>query len=124
HKDHTKLSKENNRKEIENCGKIVEAFTGEKPTLFAPPSGAFNNDTLLVASELNYKVIMWSKDTIDWRDSDKDLIYKRATNNYKNGDLILMHPKKHTLEILPKIIDFYLEKGYNLVTVSENILGL
>lgn len=124
HKDHSKLSKENNRKEIENCSKIIEAFTGQGTTLFAPPSGAFNNDTLTVANELNYKVIMWSKDTIDWRDSDKDLIYKRATNNCKNGDLILMHPKKHTLEILPKIIDFYLEKGYNLVTVSDNILGL
>ncbi len=124
HKDHKKLTKENNIKEIENCGKIIESFTGLKPNLFAPPSGSYSFDTLVSAEELNYKVIMWSKDTIDWRDSDLDLIYNRATVNDKNGDLILMHPKKHTLEILPKIIDFYLKKGYNLTTVGENIEGL
>jgi peptidoglycan/xylan/chitin deacetylase (PgdA/CDA1 family) len=67
---------------------------------------------------------MWSKDTIDWRDKDTAIIYKRATSNPENGDLILMHPKEHTLKVLPDIIDFYLGKGFNLVTVSENIKEL
>jgi hypothetical protein len=35
-----------------------------------------------------------------------------------------MHPKEHTLKVLPDIIDFYLGKGFNLVTVSENIKEL
>ena len=90
-------------------------------TLFAPPSGAYNNKTLEIANNLNYKTIMWSKDTIDWRDKDENLIYSRATNNAKNGDLILMHPTQETLSALPKIIEFYKNNNFNLTTVSNNI---
>ena len=121
HKDHKKLTEEQNEQEISLTGQVVEALCGVKPTLFAPPSGSFSDTTLSVANSLNYKVIMWSKDTIDWRDKDVDLIVKRATKNPANGDLVLMHPKTHTVQALPKIIDFYVEMGYRLVTVSENI---
>lgn len=121
HKDHKKLNYENNKKEIELTGTIIKALSGKDPTLFAPPSGSFSDVTLESAFDLGYKVIMWSKDTIDWRDNDEQIIYNRATKNPENGDLILMHPKKHTLNALPKIIDFYTKLGYNLVTVSENI---
>ena len=121
HKDHKKLSETANFDEINNCDKIVYALTGYKMTLFAPPSGAFSKNTLKVCKNLNYKTIMWSKDTIDWRDSDENLIISRATKNLKNGDFILMHPKTHTLNALVKIIDTIKEKGYNLVTVTESL---
>ncbi len=121
HKDHKKLDYENNKKEIELTGTIIKALCGKDATLFAPPSGSFSENTLESAYDLGYKVIMWSKDTIDWRDNDQTVIYNRATKNPENGDLILMHPKKHTLGVLPKIIDFYTNLGFNLVTVSENI---
>ena len=62
---------------------------------------------------------MWSKDTIDWRDSDENLIISRATKEVVGGDFILMHPKTHTLNALPKIIDKIKEKGFNLVTVND-----
>ena len=88
-------------------------------TLFAPPSGSYSKTTLEVCSSLNYKTIMWSKDTIDWRDSDINLIVKRATKNVTNGDLILMHPKSHTLNALDQIIKIYEEKNLQLVTVSQ-----
>ena len=121
HKDHKKLTYEKNKEEISLTSKIIKALCGVEPTLFAPPSGSYSDNTLVACAELNYKLIMWSKDTIDWRDDDKAILFKRATNNPQNGDLILMHPKVHTLEILPKIIEFYLQSGFNLVTVSENI---
>jgi peptidoglycan/xylan/chitin deacetylase (PgdA/CDA1 family) len=64
---------------------------------------------------------MWSKDTIDWRDKDKDLIIKRATKEVRGGDLILMHPKAHTLGALKEIISIYKKIGLKVVTVSENL---
>ena len=121
HKDHKTLSYEENYAEIENTGKVIEGLCGISPTLFAPPSGSFSDKTLDSASDLGYKIIMWSSDTIDWRDSDENLIYNRAIKTAENGELILMHPKKHTLSVLPKIIDFYINNGFNLVTVSDNI---
>ncbi len=121
HKDHKNLNESENRREILDNNKIILALTGYNMTLFAPPSGSFSKTTLKVAYNLGYKTIMWSKDTIDWRDSDKNLIIKRATTNLENGDLILMHPKKHTLNALQQIITKIKEQGYNIVSVSKNI---
>ena len=121
HKDHTTLTDEKNREEIYQTHLLVKELIGIDMTLFAPPSGAYNNKTLEIANNLNYKTIMWSKDTIDWRDKDENLIYSRATNNAKNGDLILMHPTQETLSALPKIIEFYKNNNFNLTTVSNNI---
>ncbi len=122
HKDHKNLDYQINKQEITLTENVVNALCGVKTNLFAPPSGSFSYTTLQVASELGYKVIMWSKDTIDWRDKDCDLIIKRATTNLTNGDLILMHPKEHTLKALPFIIERCFNGGFNVVTVSENLL--
>lgn len=121
HKDHKNLSYQKNVEEISNTEKIVSALCGYKTTLFAPPSGSFSTVTLDACYDLGYKVIMWSKDTIDWRDNDTALIYKRATKGICGGDLILMHPKEHTLEILPSIIDYYISLGLSVTTVSQNL---
>ncbi|HBK01543.1 MAG TPA: polysaccharide deacetylase [Clostridiales bacterium] len=121
HKDGKKLDKAGNASEIENCHKVVEALTGEKMRYFAPPSGSYSVETLKAAESLGYKTIMWTLDTIDWRDNDENLIYERATKKATSGALVLMHPKKHTLQALPKIIKFYKEKGLDLKTVAELI---
>lgn len=121
HKDHKNLTRERNKEEIYITEQIIQRTCGKKTELFAPPSGSYNKLTLEVADELGYKTIMWSRDTIDWRDKDTSLIYKRATSKAANGDLILMHPTKNTLEALPDIIKTLKAKGFKLVTVSENI---
>ena len=121
HKDHKKLNYDGNYQEISLTGEMVTAICGAKLNLFAPPSGSFSSTTLKASYDLGYKVIMWSKDTIDWRDKDTTKIYNRATKDLAGGDLVLMHPKKHTLEVLPSIIDYYLSVGFDVVTVSENI---
>ena len=123
HKDHDKISEEKNRQEIEQTHEIVKALSGTEMNLFAPPSGAFNQTTLDVAKELGYITVMWTKDTIDWRDKNTSLIYLRATKNPHNGDLVLMHPTQNTLEALPDIIDFYTSSGYVVTTVSNTLFG-
>ena len=124
HKDHGALDYEKNREEIYLTGVIVKAFCGVSPTLFAPPSGSFSDITLQAATDLGYRVVMWSKDTIDWRDNDRAKIVSRATKNLTGGDLILMHPKSHTLAALPEIIDYCFAHGFEIVKVSENISAI
>lgn len=119
HKDHKKLDESGNISEITNNDKIVSALTGYKMTLFAPPSGSFNKTTLTVAKSLGYSTVMWSKDTIDWRDSDLNVIVKRATNGIIAGDMILMHPKQHTLNALPEILKNIKKAKLTTQTVSE-----
>ena len=121
HRDHAQISRQSNKEEILLCHNLVRAAAGVEMKLFAPPSGSYSDDTLSVCEENGYKVVMWSKDTIDWRDHDKDLIFKRATTDVKGGDLILMHPTEETVKALPSIIDFYKKTGLLPSTVSDVI---
>ena len=122
HKDHKKLDYEGNKQEISLTEKMVYALCGVKTTLFAPPSGSFSDITLSAASDLGYKVVMWSSDTIDWRDTEEEKIFSRATKNLSNGELVLMHPKEHTLNVLPRILEYYEANGFSVVPVGENII--
>lgn len=121
HKDQDELDYNGNIDEIGIAGKMIESACGVKTVLFAPPSGAFNKQTLKAAEDLGYKTIMWSKDTVDWRDKDADVIFKRATSKVKGGDLILMHPTEATVKALSDILEFYKTNGFNVCPVSENI---
>ena len=121
HKDQNNLNFDQNLQEIKMCHEVVSKNLGIEMKLFAPPSGAYNISTVDSAESLNYKTIMWTHDTIDWRDQDSDLIYKRATKDLSNGDLILMHPTKKTVEAITDIISTAINNGFNPTTVSNCI---
>ena len=124
HKDHSKLTYDQNFDEIVMNQRLIDEIVGYKGNyLFAPPSGAFNDDTLAFCRKNGFTTVMWTRDTIDWRDKDPDLVYRRAVKNMAAGDLVLMHPTAHTLSALPKILAEVAAKGMRVVTVSEN-LGL
>ena len=119
HKDHKKLDAAYNRKEITSAHDAVKDVLGIDMNLFAPPSGSFGETALAVAEELGYRSVMWTRDTIDWRDHDSELIYKRAVKNIKGGDLILMHPTDSTAKALEKILQAISEAGLKVAPVSE-----
>ena len=119
HLDSVNLSQEKLEKEIKLTEDIVFNFTGVRTNLFAPPSGSVNGAVVKKALALNYKTIMWTHDTIDWRDKDENLIFKRATKNTVGGDLILMHPTLCTKNALRNIIVDLKNKGLELTTVSN-----
>ena len=121
HKEHNRLTYEQNVKEISDCNRFIELAIGFKPTLFAPPSGAYAENTLSACKQLQMKTILWSKDTIDWRDQNAAIIYQRAIKNVSGGDFILMHPTKATAAALKDILKYYNEKALNVITVSEHL---
>ena len=121
HKDHSKMTHEQNLAEIRPSVKLLNAILGTEIALFAPPSGAFSDRTVTAATELGLKTVMWSRDTIDWRDKDVNLIYSRATKNLQNGEFILMHPMDVTVKALPEILTYIRENGLTAVTVSCNL---
>lgn len=123
HKDHKKLSDQRNNEEISVTHKLVSSILGVEMNLFAPPSGSYNSKTVSIAEKLGYRTIMWSLDTIDWRDHNTETIYTRATKKIQGGDLVLMHPTANTLEALDRIIKTITEKGLSVATVSEVLDG-
>lgn len=126
HRDHAKLSYDENVKEIRLTGRLVGTILKdfddyERMTLFAPPSGSIGNDMMKAAEDLGYKVIMWTRDTIDWRDQDENLIFTRATKDLTAGELILLHPTDATVEALPRILDYIKAVGLTADVVSNVI---
>jgi len=121
HRDHGSMDYDENYREIHNSVAFLTQVTGKAVTLFAPPSGSYCDDTLRAAEALSLKTVMWSKDTIDWRDEDAALVFSRATKDVSGGDLILMHPKPHTLKALPEILTYYREHSLRVISVGENL---
>ena len=121
HKDSSTLSEERLQEEIYLNHKLVKELCEVDMNLFAPPSGDYNQQTIDVAARLGYRVVMWTIDTIDWRDQDQTLIYNRATKNASNGALILMHPTECTAKVLDSIIDYYKQNNFILTDVTTNL---
>ncbi len=121
HKDHKKLSVSQNEEEISSCNRFIQLAIGKAPVLFAPPSGSYGTDMLSACQALRMQTILWSRDTVDWRDKDEALIYSRATEGIDRGDFILMHPMPATVAALGNILNYYKENSLQTVTVSTNL---
>ena len=121
HLDHSTLDYEQNLAEMRKAHEAIKGVTGVDVKVFAPPSGAYCDATMQAAQTMGYSVSLWSKDTIDWRDQDPDLLLSRATKDMADGTIILTHPTQATVQILPQIIQAYLAQGYRFVTIEEMI---
>ena len=122
HKEYGKLSYEINKNEIEKCDESINNILGIKCKYFAPPSGSYNDNTIRAARDLNYDIIMWSIDTIDWReDSTSEKIISRVLTKANNSGIVLMHPTENTVRALPVIIKSLKEEGYTIGRVSDII---
>lgn len=121
HKQHSKLTYQQNCDEITVCNQVVFSQIGITPTLFMPPSGDFGDQTVEASKDCGMKMIMWSRDTIDWRDKDESVIFERCTKNIRSGELILMHPTLCTKNVLERVITNLKGNGFSLVTVGQNI---
>ena len=65
-------------------------------------------------------MILWSADTIDWREgSDARTIFSRVMKKDMDGAIVLMHPKPETVKALPDLIDAVREKKIEPVSLSE-----
>ncbi len=119
HPDLSRCSKEQTIEELKKTNDIIEEILGIKPIWFAPPSGSFNKNTVQIAHQLNMKTILWTVDTIDWKNPESYGMVEKVVGSIENGSMILMHPTKATAEGLDSMIKKIKEKGYKLGTVSE-----
>jgi len=122
HPHMTKLNRTKIKQELESNFAAVERIAGVKAKLFRAPFGEYNDAVIEEADSLGLKTIQWDVDSLDWKDLSSGEIAGRIVSQAKSGSIILMHNDgKHTLEALPSVIEGLLNKGFELVTVSELI---
>lgn len=115
------LTIQQNIEEIKKTEAAIEKVTNYKTSLFAPAYGEKKPHVAEAASQIGYKTIYWSLDTIDWQKPKPATIVERIVPRAFNGAIVLMHPTENTVLALPEIIHKLKEEGYSFLTVSEII---
>ncbi len=116
---------------LENELTVTEEFLYElaeyRPRLFRPPEGKCPENVLRVAAEMDYEVILWTVDTLDWAHTPSDTIARNVLDNTESGSIILCHDfvggVSPTPDALLKFIPELKRNGYEFVTVSELLYG-
>lgn len=115
----SKLNKADLQKLILDNEKILLKEFGRAEKLFGPPYGEFNSNIVTYAQEIGYKTIMWTIDTIDWKNPSPETLINRVLSKLQNGALILAHPTEVTAKTLQTLITEIKKRGYEILTVSE-----
>lgn len=122
---HPDFKKENNdviKNQIIRTENEIFKIIGKKPAIIRPPYGDIDERVLSNIIQTDNNVAVWSIDTLDWSQKERDNIIKNVVDNLRPGDIILMHSngdKSETAAALPQIILGIKEKGYEIVTLDK-----
>ncbi|AOZ94813.1 polysaccharide deacetylase family protein [Paenibacillus crassostreae] len=121
HLNMSQLSEEKATSEISKTQEILKDELGQEPKWFAPPSGDFDSDTVRIAKSQGMKIVLWTLDTVDWRQPSPQSIVSKIADKVEPGFLILMHPTSSSSEALQGMIKAIKNKGLQLGTVSQTL---
>ncbi|MEW6623535.1 MAG: polysaccharide deacetylase family protein [Bacillota bacterium] len=128
HPNLAKVSRERLEQEISNTERILHEITGKNTALIRPPYGAVSRESLEYMKKVNYKIINWNVDSVDWRDRDVDQILINTLPDVKPGAILLFHSAggegqsmAATVQALPEIIYTLRVQGYEFVALDDLI---
>lgn len=116
HKTLTKLSAKELANEVDTELATLKKVGGDTRYLLRPVGGSYNQ---AVRNAARGPVIIWSVDTLDWKNRDSDAVYKNIMTA-KDGDIVLMHDLyKTTVAAVERALPDLKAKGFKVVTVTE-----
>lgn len=74
-----------------------------------------------IAASLGLKTVLWTLDTVDWRNPSPESVVVKISSQSEPGTLILMHPTASSSKALRGMIRGIKAKGLQLGTVSETL---
>lgn len=124
HKDMTKLTAEEMKRNLTDLEKIYTEKTGLKLSrFFRFPEGRFSEETLCTAKEMGYTTVFWSFAYADWDNSKQPELTrakKKILDNTHNGEIILLHPTSATnAAILDDLITEWKGMGYTFGRLQD-----
>ena len=120
HRNLSKLSADEIRKEILDTNAVIESVTGVATRMFRPPYGAVSSTMKSVSAELGYAMINWSVDPLDWQTRNAEKVYNAIMADTGNRAIVLSHDLYGTTaDAMERVIPELISRGYQLVTVSE-----
>ena len=120
HRQFTNLSSEEIMDQIMMTRAKIYDITGVDTLIVRPPYGACNNTVKAVGANVGISFVNWSIDTLDWKSKNAVAVREEIMKNVSDGAIILCHDlHKTTVDAMETVIPELIEKGYQLVTVSE-----
>lgn len=104
--------------ELLQGSQAIEKITNQKVNLFRPPYAAFNEDTKEATHQNNHKMILWNRDTKDWKTRNADKIFDYIRSTDSSGSIILLHESQAVIDALPKIIEHLQEQNLTIVNLE------
>ncbi|EJR71865.1 hypothetical protein IK7_06189, partial [Bacillus cereus VD156] len=111
--------------EMKETLSLIKDITGTNPKLVRPPygsapglkSGEIRNQIV----EAGIKIWDWTIDSEDWKlkNNPNQIIENVKKSTTDDVEVVLMHEKAQTLQVLPQIIKFYKEKGYEFGVYND-----
>ena len=120
HRQLTNLSSEEIKDQIMMTRAKIYDVAGVDTLIVRPPYGACNDTVKAVGASVGVSFVNWSVDTLDWKSKNASAVYKEIMNCVHDGAIILCHDlHKTTVDAMETVVPALIEKGYQLVTVSE-----
>lgn len=120
HADISKLSDEENCRELQKTSDLVKEITGHGTAYVRPPFGNWKDTMDCRVTMISVK---WTIDTLDWKSKNVAEIIGKVMQQISDYDIILMHDYYETsVEAALQIVDRLQEEGYEFVTVEDLIL--
>nr|WP_052848652.1 polysaccharide deacetylase family protein [Streptomyces avicenniae] len=123
HREMTRLTYAEQRAEI--CGQQTNLTRelDERPTLFRPPYGAYNRDTLRAAADCGIEAVpLWAEEAFPDR-----IEYGRTDRRLHPGDIILTHFRGERewdgsmADMLRRVLDTCAEQGFAIARLEDYV---
>jgi len=123
HPNMSKLSEAQIRTEIDITQSKIEKLAPDRAVrLLRPPYGAYNNRLITICRDMDFQVIQWDVDSLDWKEYGSEHMFRQVTQKVKKGSIVLFHNNaKYIADALPLILDDLIARGYEIVPISELI---
>jgi peptidoglycan/xylan/chitin deacetylase (PgdA/CDA1 family) len=113
-------------REVAQTEEVIENILGYRTSLFRAPYGFLYNELVEKLAEMNYTVVGWNVDSLDWRELGAEDTAANVLSNMEPGSIILMHDGGHwesdrtsTIESLHQIIPQLQAQGFEFTTVPD-----
>lgn len=123
HADIESATSEDIQTEIVRCEEAITKVTGQRPVLFRPPKGHYNDRLFQILHNRGYHLILW-KLCVEHKAAPTPVdMACRVIANTRPGTIILAHDgrlnREKDIEALPIIISGLKARGYRFVTIPE-----
>ncbi|WP_234348066.1 polysaccharide deacetylase family protein [Streptomyces specialis] len=123
HPEMPTLDYDEQREEICRQQDTLEKEIGERPTLFRPPYGAYDRDTLRAAKSCGIRVIpLWAEEAFPDR-----IDYGRGDGKFHPGDIILTHYRGDDVwdgdmaDMIRRVLDAATEQGFAVARLEDYV---